>query len=30
VLARLPEQAFDPCRLELAFERLGLPEELPA
>jgi RNA polymerase sigma-70 factor (ECF subfamily) len=30
VLARLPEQAFDPRRLELAFERLGLPEELPA
>jgi RNA polymerase sigma-70 factor, ECF subfamily len=28
VLARLPEQAFDPRRLELAFERLGLPEEL--
>ena len=30
VLARLPEQRFDPSRLELAFERLGLPEELPA
>jgi RNA polymerase sigma-70 factor (ECF subfamily) len=30
VLARLPEQAFDPRRLDLAFERLGLPEELPA
>ncbi|HXV05454.1 MAG TPA: sigma-70 family RNA polymerase sigma factor [Solirubrobacterales bacterium] len=29
VLARLPEQRFDPRRLELAFERLGLPEELP-
>jgi RNA polymerase sigma-70 factor (ECF subfamily) len=28
VLARLPEQAFDPRRLELAFERLGLPREL--
>ncbi len=30
VLARLPEQRFDPRRLELAFERLGLPEELSA
>jgi RNA polymerase sigma-70 factor (ECF subfamily) len=30
VLARLPEQRFDPRRLDLAFERLGLPEELPA
>jgi RNA polymerase sigma-70 factor, ECF subfamily len=30
VLARLPEQSFDPRRLELAFERLGLPEELAA
>jgi RNA polymerase sigma-70 factor (ECF subfamily) len=30
VLARLPEQPYDPRRLELAFERLGLPEELPA
>lgn len=30
VLARLPEQRFDPRRLELAFERLGLPEELPS
>lgn len=29
ILARLPEQAFDPGRLELAFERLGLPEQLP-
>jgi RNA polymerase sigma-70 factor, ECF subfamily len=29
VLARLPEQAFDPRRVELAFERLGLPEQLP-
>jgi hypothetical protein len=28
VLARLPEQAFDPRRVELAFERLGLPREL--
>ena len=30
VLARLPEQRFDPRRVELAFERLGLPEQLPA
>ena len=30
VLARLPEQAFDPRRVELAFERLGLPERLDA
>ena len=30
VLARLPEQRFDPRRLGVAFERLGLPEELPA
>lgn len=30
VLARLPEQRFDPRRVELAFERLGLPERLPA
>ncbi len=30
VLARLPEQRFDPRRLDVAFERLGLPEELPA
>jgi len=30
VLARLPEQAFDPRRLDLAFERLSLPESLPA
>src|SRR5262249_52879964 len=29
VIARLPEQAFDPRRLDLAFERLGLPEEFP-
>jgi RNA polymerase sigma-70 factor (ECF subfamily) len=29
VLARLPEQRFDPRRLDIAFERLGLPEELP-
>ncbi len=28
VLARLPEQRFDPRRLDLAFERLGLPETL--
>jgi RNA polymerase sigma-70 factor (ECF subfamily) len=28
VLARLPEQRFDPRRLEVAFERLGLPEAL--
>jgi RNA polymerase sigma-70 factor (ECF subfamily) len=30
VLARMPEQRFDPRRLDLAFERLGLPESLPA
>jgi RNA polymerase sigma-70 factor (ECF subfamily) len=30
VLARLPEQRFDPRRLDLAFERLGLPETLDA
>jgi len=30
VLARLPEQEFDPRRVDLAFERLGLPEELSA
>ena len=30
VLARLPERAFDPRRVDLAFEGLGLPEELPA
>jgi RNA polymerase sigma-70 factor (ECF subfamily) len=30
VLERLPEQAFEPRRVELAFERLGLPERLPA
>jgi len=29
VLARLPEQPFDPGRLAAAFERFGLPEELP-
>jgi len=29
-IARLPEQAFDPGRLEAAFERFGLPEELSA
>jgi RNA polymerase sigma-70 factor, ECF subfamily len=29
VLARLPEQAFDPARLAAAFENFGLPEELP-
>jgi RNA polymerase sigma-70 factor, ECF subfamily len=29
VIARLPEQAFDPRRLDAAFERFGLPEELP-
>jgi RNA polymerase sigma-70 factor (ECF subfamily) len=28
VLARLPEQRFDPRRVDLAFERLGLPETL--
>jgi RNA polymerase sigma-70 factor (ECF subfamily) len=28
VLARLPEQPFDPAWLDLAFERLGLPAEL--
>lgn len=30
ILARLPEQRFDPRRVDVAFERLGLPEELPA
>ncbi len=30
VLARLPEQAFDPGRLTAAFENFGLPEELPS
>ena len=30
VLARLPEQDFDPRRVDLAFQRLGLPEELSA
>ncbi len=30
VLARLPEQAFDPARLAAAFENFGLPEELPS
>jgi RNA polymerase sigma-70 factor, ECF subfamily len=29
VIARLPEQPFDPRRLAAAFERFGLPEELP-
>jgi RNA polymerase sigma-70 factor, ECF subfamily len=28
-IARLPEQAFDPRRLDAAFERFGLPTELP-
>jgi RNA polymerase sigma-70 factor (ECF subfamily) len=28
VLARLPEHAFDPRRVDVAFERLGLPEQL--
>ena len=28
VLARLPEHPFDPRRVEVAFERIGLPEEL--
>jgi RNA polymerase sigma-70 factor (ECF subfamily) len=30
VIARLPEQPDDPRRVEAAFERFGLPEELPA
>jgi len=30
VIARLPEQEFDQRRVDLAFERLGLPDELPA
>jgi RNA polymerase sigma-70 factor (ECF subfamily) len=30
VIFRLPEQRFDPRRVALAFERLGLPESLPA
>jgi RNA polymerase sigma-70 factor, ECF subfamily len=30
VIARLPEQPFDPGRLAAAFERFGLPEELPS
>ncbi len=30
VIARLPEQPFDPLRLAAAFERFGLPDELPA
>ncbi|HEU4944462.1 MAG TPA: sigma-70 family RNA polymerase sigma factor [Solirubrobacterales bacterium] len=30
VIARLPEQPFDPGRLTAAFERFGLPEELPS
>ena len=29
VVARMPEQAFDPQALDVAFERLGLPEALP-
>ena len=29
VLARLPEHPFDPRRVDVAFELLGLPEELP-
>lgn len=28
VLARLPEQAYDPRRLAAAFERFGLPNRL--
>jgi RNA polymerase sigma-70 factor (ECF subfamily) len=28
VLARLPEQAYDPLRLEAAFQRFGLPDRL--
>jgi hypothetical protein len=27
-IARLPEHAFDPGRVDVAFERLGLPERL--
>jgi RNA polymerase sigma-70 factor (ECF subfamily) len=30
VVARMPEHAFDPDALDVAFERLGLPESLPA
>jgi hypothetical protein len=30
VIARMPEHAFDPDALDVAFERLGLPESLPA
>jgi RNA polymerase sigma-70 factor, ECF subfamily len=30
VVARLPEHEFDPAALDVAFERLGLPESLPA
>src|ERR687892_116033 len=30
VLARLPEQPDDPMRADAAFERFGLPDELPA
>jgi RNA polymerase sigma-70 factor (ECF subfamily) len=30
VIARMPEQEFDPAALDVAFERLGLPESLPA
>jgi RNA polymerase sigma-70 factor (ECF subfamily) len=29
-MARMPEQPFDPQRLDAAFERFGLPAELPA
>jgi len=30
VLARLPEQEFEPIRLAAAFQRFGMPERLPA
>lgn len=30
VVARMPEHEFDPAALDVAFERLGLPESLPA
>jgi RNA polymerase sigma-70 factor, ECF subfamily len=30
VIFRMPEHAFDPRRVDVAFERLGLPESLPA
>ncbi len=29
-MARMPEQPFDPRRVDAAFERFGLPEELPS